>query len=136
MPKLNWRKQVPRVLSQDVYRYIANNSNMNQAQVKQCFKLFRMLIEQVAEASHDDDEMEIHMPHIGYFTFLTHKGRKKGETYKMACPKGGCMDITIDEDQPNHNSLKFHVDWALNEYCKNVTREKNRRAMERNNKDE
>lgn len=67
----------PRILSEDIYSYIAQNSNLTKVQVKECFDVYCNMLRQIAKSEHITEDLTIALPKVGNFYFKESKGRKK-----------------------------------------------------------
>lgn len=97
------RKTNPRICSPDVYRYIASNSSLTKAQVRECFQTYRSMIVDVLTSDFADKGLTITLPRIGGFYFKKQKGRKNGSTYNMF------SEQRVAENEMSHYILRFKV---------------------------
>lgn len=118
------KKNNPRILSSDVYAFIAKNTSLNIAQVKEVFSCYELLIREVAKNKNRTNGFTISLPNVGLFHFKDCKGKKKGDVIKMPDPNDDyktIIDFVIEEDKPNFQKLQFKVGYALQNIVKEVT---------------
>lgn len=112
----------PRILSEDIYSYISQNSNLTKNQVKECFDTYCQMLRQLASSKHLETDLTIALPKVGNFYFKESKGRKKGSTYKRPIKfTKETETIILEEDEPSHLKMKFNVSYTLNDILKKNT---------------
>ena len=79
--------KTPRVLSEDIYRFIARNTSLTISQVKEVFDCYEDLIKEVVKSKGRTNDLIIQLPKVGHFYFIKKKGRKKGSVVKLPDPK-------------------------------------------------
>lgn len=122
MPK-DYKKENPRILSSDIYSFIANNTSLTKDQVKECFGSYYDLINQILNSNNLKEDLTISFPRMGKFYFHIRKGRKKGSTYKFPIEFSDEMEtIVLEEDEPNYLQLKFEVSNILKKNFKERTK--------------
>ena len=116
----NKKKTNPRIVSDDIYRYIANNSELglDNLQVAECFRLYHKLVKDLYLSPYADKEMTIVLPHLGVFYLNKRIGRKSGSTYKLFD-----HDVTLEKSEPSFLQIKFRIYRALYEGIKNKTKQ-------------
>ena len=79
------KKTNPRIISDDIYRYIANNSEtgLDLKQIAECFRLYKQLVTDLYMSPYAEEDMTIILPHLGNFYLRKWSGRKGGSTYKL-----------------------------------------------------
>lgn len=113
------RTDNPRILSEDIYSYISQNSNLNKEQVKECFNVYCKMLRQLANSTNISEDLTIALPKVGNFYFKESKGRKKGSTYKRPIKfTKETETIVLEEDEPSHFKMKFNVSYTLNNILK------------------
>lgn len=118
------KKNNPRILSSDVYAFIAKNSSLNISQVKEVFSCYELLIREVAKNKDRTNGFTIPLPNVGLFHFKDFKGKKKGDIIKMPNPDDDyktMIDYVIEEDKPNFQKLQFKVGYVLQNIVKEST---------------
>ena len=78
-------------------------------------------------------DIKIALPKLGTISFVSMRGRKKGERYVQRDGFGKEVKshmITIEEDQPNYERIKFTFDSGLQKTIRKTTEEKWRREHE------
>lgn len=110
----------PRLTDKDIVRYIASNTSLTQAQVRECFKAYREMIENIYSDPNVDCETEIPLPNMGKFYLGLQRGRKEGVVYKLPRPEGD--RIIVSKGEPSFYKFKFRVSKTLNEILKEATK--------------
>ena len=77
------KRYIPKILSTEIYTYIANNTSLERKQVKECFEAYGDMIVGFIESNYTPEDLTVLLPKIGTFYFHKHKGRKNGSTYKF-----------------------------------------------------
>lgn len=116
----NKKKTNPRILSEDIYRYIVNNSKLglDRKQVGECFRLYYQMINDLYMSPYADKDMTVILPHLGYWYFNKWNGRKDGSTYKLFD-----QDVVVlDKPEPSFLQIRFKVYRPLYERVKNKTK--------------
>ena len=74
----NKKKTNPRIVSDDIYRYISNNSEtgLDLKQVSECFRLYKQLVTDLYMSPYAEEDMTIILPHLGYWRLNKREGRK------------------------------------------------------------
>lgn len=120
MPKLS--KNNPRLLSTDIYTYIASNSTLTKDQVMECFIVYSQMIEELVTSKNKTKELEITLPHIGYFCFRNEKSRRhKGKEYYMPINFTNEKKKVIVDKTATFERMKFKVFPKLQEKLKEAT---------------
>lgn len=121
------KKVNPRICCDELYTYISANSSLTKPQVRECFKVYADMLEQLTENKYADRDLTIILPYIGQFHYVKKKGKKGGSTYII--PEGlaskNLVTRTIEEDRPDYYILKFRVFGKMARYVKEKTRVKN-----------
>lgn len=118
------KKVNPRIRSNELYTYISANTSLTKPQVKECFKAYAEMLQQLTENKYADRDLTIILPYIGLFHYVKKKGKKGGSTYII--PEGlaskNLVTRTIQEDRPDYYILKFRVFGKMANFVKNKTR--------------
>lgn len=116
------KKDNPRILGDDIYRYIANNSELglNKYQVRECFQLYAKMLKELYESPYAEKDMTIILPRIGHFYLREWVGRKGGSTYRFFN-----RDVTLDKSEPSYFHVKFKFYKTLSESIRNKTKHYN-----------
>ena len=117
----NKKKTNPRLVSDDIYRYISNNSEtgLNLKQVAECFRLYKQLVTDLYMSPYADNEMTIILPHLGYWYLNKRVGRKSGSTYKLF---DNDTVVTLKDSEPSFFQIRFKVYRILYEKVKEKTK--------------
>lgn len=119
MPKKGYKKETPRIVAKDVYRFISNNSSLSKEQVKECFDTYGKMMEELLDSDDRPNDLTIVVPKIGVFRFFKVKA-KKGSTYVVpTCKKNEYRRITAD--RPSYVQLKFEVAKKLRDRLREKT---------------
>lgn len=119
----------PRLLVEDVYKYVSQQSNLTQKQVEECFDTYAKLLISLITSENKPTDMIVTLPKIGIFRFTTVKGRKKGKQYTV--PKR--LDdntvvnevFVVEEDEPDYERIKFDIYDKFNKHIRETTEIKN-----------
>lgn len=132
------KKLRARIANKDIYSEVARHTDLKVEQVKQCFYVYAELVRSLSVSEYREKGFEIPLPKVGYFYFIEKKGRKKGSTY--AIPKtfyreqkekinddtdNPYFSLTLEEDEPNYETLSFKVYQPLYDSVKRSSRNKN-----------
>ena len=117
----NKKKTNPRIVSDDLYRYITNNSKtgLTLKQTAECFRLYKQIVTDLYMSPYAEDYMTIILPHLGYWHLHKRKGRKSGSTYKLF---DNDTIVTLDKAEPSFFQIKFKVYKTLYEKVKEKTK--------------
>ena len=120
------KKESPRILTNDMYRYIAKASNgdLTVKQVKECFDIYYQLLFGLVNNEHKSDKIELCLPKIGKFYFIKKKGNKKGTKFKLPdlTDENYTQQIVeIQEDEPDYELIKFKINKEFKERVRKVT---------------
>lgn len=117
----NKKKVNPRIVSDDIYRYISNNSKtgLSLKQIIECFRLYKQLIYDLYMSPYAEKDMTIILPHLGYWHLNKRIGRKSGSTYKLF---DNDTIVTLDKAEPSFFQIKFKVYRTLYEKIKEKTK--------------
>lgn len=133
MPK-DYVKENPRVLNADVYRYISRNSSLSKKEVKECFDVYKDMVEKIFFSEFVDEDTTVVLPNVGSFKLKKRKGRKKGSTYNMPMlAKNGeriVKEINLTEDELDSCILSFKVSPILNTKLKEQRKEYERHKLQ------
>ena len=77
------KKTYPRILSNEIYTYISNHTDLSKRQVADCFREYRNMIVGIIESNYTPKDLAILLPNMGEFYFREKKGRKDGSTYYL-----------------------------------------------------
>ena len=110
------RRYIPRILSRDIYTYIANNTSLEKKQVRECFKAYGDMMVELIDSDYTPEDLTILLPKIGTFYFCKHKGRKNGSTYKFYGKE------VIANNEKSYYKLKFKTCHQLNSRVKEKTK--------------
>lgn len=113
------KKTNPRIISDDIYRYIANNSEtgLDLKQIAECFRLYKQLVTDLYMSPYAEEDMTIILPHLGNFYLRKWSGRKGGSTYKLFD-----KNVVLNKSEPSFLQIKFKVFKTLYENIKNKTK--------------
>lgn len=117
-------KNNPRILSDDVYAFIAKNTSLTKKEVKEVFSCYKDLLRELSKSKHKKSGFTVPLPNLGVFEFKEVDGRKKGSIIKMPDPKQNyseMIDFVIEEDRPNYQRLVFKVSVTLQNLIREVT---------------
>ena len=116
----NKKKTNPRIVSDDIYKYISKNSRLglDQKQVAECFRLYKQLVTDLYMSPYAENDMTIVLPHLGLWYLNERRGRKSGSTYKLF----NLGNVTLDKAEPTFLQLKFKVYQTLYEKVKEKTK--------------
>ncbi len=117
----NKKKTNPRIVSDDLYRYITNNSKtgLTLKQTAECFRLYKQIVTDLYMSPYAEDDMTIILPHLGYWHLHKREGRKSGSTYKLF---DNDTIVTLDKAEPSFFQIKFKVYKTLYEKVKEKTK--------------
>ena len=108
-------RYIPRILCNDIYAYIANNTSLEKKQVKECFKAYGDMMVGLVESNHRPEDLTVILPKIGTFYFHKHKGRKNGSTYKFYGKE------VVANNEKSYYRLKFKTCHQLNKLVRTKT---------------
>lgn len=113
------KKDNPRIIGDDIYRYISNNSKLkvNREQARECFYLYSQIIKGLYMSPYVETDMTILLPYLGHFHLNKRNGRKSGSTYKMFN-----REITLDKSEPSFFQIRFKVYKTLYNKIKDKTK--------------
>ena len=116
----NKKKTNSRVIGDDIFRYITNNSmtGLKLKQVSECFRLYGQLINDLYMSSYADKDMTVSLPHLGHWCLHKREGRKSGSTYNLF----GDEVVTLEKSEPSFFQIKFKVNKPLYERIKEKTK--------------
>lgn len=57
------------ITAEDVFRAVAQQSNLTKSQVRECFKTYRMILEQIADSPNRPLDYSMPLPYVGVITF-------------------------------------------------------------------
>lgn len=122
------KKDSPRVHSKDIYKYIAQHSSLNQAQVKECFELYGKLIKEIILCKFSPIDITIPFPHLGVFYFGKVKGMAKGKYRTPRKCNGEIIyeEFELTEDMPSSYTLQFRLNIHMAKDMKDMHRGKTR----------
>ncbi len=119
------KKENPRIIASDVYKYVSKNSSLSERQVRECFQVYYEIVMKVLSSDYKSPAMEITLPHLGVFYFTKKKGNKKGKKFVIPdLTNGGQNVIIIDEDEPDYEQIRFRVHKRIKDKNKELTRRK------------
>lgn len=115
----NKKKTNPRIVCDDICRYIANNSErgLTREQVRECFRLYHKMLGELYVSPYADKDMTVILPHIGYFYLKNRTGRKGGSTYKLFDE-----DVVLDKSEPSFFQIRFKFYKLLYDKIKDKTK--------------
>ena len=106
-------KSNPRLLSEDIIKYVSQQSSLNQKQVEECFDAYSRIILSLCLSEDRPTNMTISMPKLGVFKFVTIKGRKKEGNYKVPSKKNGVYqkmeNLNMKHDELDYERIKFKI---------------------------
>ena len=112
----NKKKTNPRILSQEIYTYISNNTNLTKEQVRDCFNAYRNMIMGIVDSNYAPNDLTIVLPKMGEFYFKKKIGRKDGSTYYLYGKK------MIAKGELSYYKLRFKVRNQINSLLKEKTK--------------
>lgn len=117
----NKKKTNPRIISDDICRYIANNSEkgITREQATECFRLYAQLVRDLYMSPYAENDMTIVLPHLGNFYLIKRIGRKVGSTYKLFDDN---KIVTLDKSEPSFFQIRFKVYRTLYDKVKEKTK--------------
>ena len=110
------KKINPRILSDEIYAYISNHTNLTKRQVADCFREYRHMVDGIIESNYTPDNLTILLPNMGEFYFHKKKGRKDGSTYYYY------GEPRIAQNEMSYYRLRFKVRTQLNALLKEKTK--------------
>lgn len=111
------KKTNPRILSKEIYTYIANHTSLSTRQVAECFREYRHMVDEIIDNNYTPhDDLTILLPNMGEFYFHKKTGRKDGSTYYLY---GIPM---IAKNEFSYYRLRFKVRTQLNALLKEKTK--------------
>lgn len=120
-------KYNPRLLTCDVYEYVASNSSLTKKQVKECFNTYRKMLGDFTSSEYLTNDLTISLPKIGYFYLKKKGGRKKGSTYTIPIGTTGKLrTIHLEEDEEDRYKIAFKISTTnkLNQNVRQVHKSK------------
>ena len=112
-------KSNPRLKCEDIYSYIAAQTNLSFEDVRSCFMAYSKMIRELAINKYTDKSLTIPLPHIGTFYFQKFKGRKSGSTYHFFDKS---KKVVIEEEEPSFYYIKLKVSMRLRDILKEHTK--------------
>lgn len=100
-----------KILSKDIYDYVATHSSLTRKQAQECFNAYSQLIKELSSSEYFENDAEIVLPNIGSFYFKKMAGRKKGSriVYPDLVEKGKVNVKVLEKDDPTTWKLDFKV---------------------------
>lgn len=105
-------KHNPKLLAEDIYKYVSQQSSLTQKQVQECFEIYAQLIMYFATVEDKPQDLIITLPKLGNFKFVKTKGRKCGQKYIVPRFENGEMTLqeyTVQADEPDYEKIKFSL---------------------------
>ena len=109
-------RYIPKILSREIYTYIANNTSLEKKQVKECFEAYGDMILGFVESNYTPEDLTILLPKLGTFYFHKHKGRKNGSTYFQ------WGKTHVANNEPSFYRIKFKAYNKVNAALKEKTK--------------
>ena len=109
-------RYIPKILSREIYTYIANNTSLSKAQVKECFMAYGDMMLGLIESNYTPEDLTVLLPKIGTFYFHKRQGRKNGSTYKFYGKE------VVANNEMSYYRLKFKTCHQLNARIKEKTK--------------
>lgn len=126
MPK-DYVKTRPRLINEDIYRYIAKNSSLNAKEVREVFDVYKDMLEKIYTSEFIEDDFTVALPNVGHFKLRKYHGRKKGSTYNIPVlcdgEKVGDKKVVLEEDELDSYSIYLKVGKTINTKIKNKRKE-------------
>lgn len=125
MPRGAKKKTNPRILSKDIYSYIAHNSSLTVNQVRECFDTYYSMMIDLASSGYRMNDLTVCFPKLGSFYFIKIKGRKKGTVYHLPLvneDSSKSATITLEKDEPSFSKMRFRCSPTLLKKLKEVSK--------------
>lgn len=90
-----------------IIRKIAQETSLNQSQVKECMDKMFEIIEMVTLHPDCPIVFEFKMGNIGKITLNPHSGRKAGTYRRPTFGKGGMVEEVVEVEEPSYQNLSF-----------------------------
>lgn len=121
------RRGRPKLLSDDIYKCIAQQSSLTQQQARECFLAYYNILVSLIDSEDRPENFVMMLPKMGNFAFKNIKGKKKGFKYSIPAEpysKSERKIIVLDEDEPDYERITFELSNALQERVKRVSKNK------------
>lgn len=129
------REISPRIAQTDILSGIARRTNFTKVQINEVFSAYREILDEMADTGNRPLNLEVCLPHIGYFKFKRYKAKKmtgrlraitKVENKNYICEDVDLEDRVIGE----YDKLIFKLDKNLDKDIKYKSRNKLQKQKE------
>lgn len=101
----------------DVCRAVAQQSSLNQAQVKECFKALADIVEQIADSPNRFEDFIMPIPYLGTIKFQ----RKYGDPTKEIKGSIKHVDLSKAHQKEQYDSVTIRINEGLRRRLKEIS---------------